>query len=194
MQLVKKALMVPMAAVVVMAGTLLGACQNDDKSVAAAAPEIPYHPRATIAEIMDSMVMPAADVIWNSTAVTQTLEGEKDSRPKTDEEWKVVERAGVVLSEALNSLMIPGRHVDKPGAVAANPEAELNPDQIEELIRKEPQVWLGFAQAIDATVEKAQATIRDRNFDAISEVGGELDEICENCHLHFWYPKQAKGE
>ncbi len=191
MQFMNPGRFAPVAVVIVMAG-LLGGCQK--AAVPVAAPEIPYHPRATIAEIMDSMVMPAADVIWNSTAVTETLEGEKDSRPKTDEDWKVVEHAGVVLSEAFNAVMIPGRHVDKPGAVSSNPESELNPAQIEEMIRNEPEVWRGFAQAIDTTVEKVQGAIRERNFDAISEVGGELDEVCENCHLHFWYPNQKKAQ
>jgi hypothetical protein len=180
----------PVVAAVALAGTVLVGCQNEAKPAAPA--ETPYHLRATVAEIMDSMVMPAADVIWNSTAVTESLEGTKDSTPKNDEDWKVVERAAVMLSEALNSLMIPGRHVDKPGAVPDDPESELAPDKIEEMIRKDPQVWIGFAQSIDGTVEKIQGAIKARDLQAISDLGGELDEICENCHLHFWYPKQEK--
>jgi hypothetical protein len=185
---------VPVLAAMALGGILLSGCQKPAGSgeAPAAAPgtATPFHLRATVDEIMDSMVMPAADVIWNSTAVVESTEGERDMRPKTDDDWKKVERAGVVLSEALNSLMIPGRPVNKPGAVAANPESELAPDQIQALIQKEPEVWVGFAQALDGTVEKLQAAIRERNFDKISDLGGELDETCENCHLHFWYPKK----
>ena len=194
MRVTRQFRIVPALATLAVAGILLSGCQKTAETgaapAAASAAATPFHLRATVAEIMDSMVMPAADVIWNSTAVIDSTEGQRDMRPKNDEEWKTVERAGVVLSEALNAVMIPGRRVDQPGAVAANPESELGPDQIQELIQKEPQVWVGFVQALDGTVEKLQQAIRERNFDKINELGGELDETCENCHLHFWYPKK----
>ncbi len=187
--------MASMAAAIVLGSALVAGCQNESKPTAApaAAADSPYHVRATVAEIMDSMVMPAADVIWKSTAVIESVEGTKDLTPKNDEEWKVVERAAVVMSEALNALMIPGRHVAPPDAPVDDDGDELQPAQIEEMIRKEPQVWIGFAQALDATTQKLQVAIKARDLQAISDLGGELDEVCENCHLQFWYPpKQEK--
>lgn len=183
----------PLAVAILACGAVLGGCQNDSKPAApAAATDSPYHLRATIAEIMDSMVMPAADIIWKSTAVIESVEGRKDFTPKNDEEWKVVERAAVVMSEAQNAIMIPGRHVAPPDAPVDDDGDELLPAQIEELIRKEPQVWIGFAQALDATTEKLQVAIKARDLQAISDLGGELDEVCESCHLHFWYPMPEK--
>lgn len=167
----------------------LAGCQQESQTAApAAAPASPFHLRASIAEIMDSIVMPAADVLWKSTAVIESVEGTKDLTPKNDEEWKVVERAAVTMSEAMNALMIPGRKAAPDGAPVDDDGDELLPPQIEELIRKEPQVWVGFAQALDATTEKLHTAIKARDLQAISDLGGELDEVCESCHLHFWYP------
>ncbi|MEQ1580188.1 MAG: hypothetical protein ABL964_06320 [Steroidobacteraceae bacterium] len=186
--------MTSLTAATVLGIAVLAGCQNESKPAApAAAAESPYHVRTSIAEIMDSMVMPSADIIWKSTAVIESVEGTKDLTPKNDEDWKVVERAAVVMSEALNSLMIPGRRAAPEGAPVDDDGDELQPAQIEELIRKEPQVWIGFAQAIDGTVQKLQGAIKARDLQAISDLGGELDEVCENCHLQFWYPpKQEK--
>lgn len=182
-------------AAILLGATALAGCQNGDKPAAApAAADSPYHVRATVAEIMDSMVMPAADIIWKSTAVIESVEGTKDLTPKNDEEWKVVERAAVVMSEALNSLMIPGRRVAPADAPVDDDGEELQPAQVEELIRKEPQVWIGFAQALDGTVQKLQGAIKARDLQAISDLGGELDEVCETCHLHFWYPPKTAGK
>ncbi len=184
----------PTVVAILLGIAVLAGCQNEGKPAGApaAASDSPYHVRATVAEIMDSMVMPAADILWKSTAVIESVEGTKDLTPKNDEEWKVVERAAVVMSEALNALMIPGRAVAPPGAPVDDDGEELQPAQIEELIRKEPQVWIGFAQALDGTVQKMQGAIKARDLQAISDLGGELDEVCESCHLHFWYPQQEK--
>lgn len=184
-----------MTAALVLGTAVLAGCQNESKPAAApaAAADSPYHVRASIAEIMDSMVMPAADIIWKSTAIIESVEGTKDLTPKNDEDWKVVERAAVVMSEALNSLMIPGRRAVPEGTPPDDDGEELQPAQVEELIRKEPQVWIGFAQALDATTQKLQVAIKARDLQAISDLGGELDEVCETCHLQFWYPpKQEK--
>jgi len=27
-----------------------------------------------------------------------------------------------------------------------------------------------------------------RDLDAFTEAGGAIDEACEQCHKHFWYP------
>jgi hypothetical protein len=29
-----------------------------------------------------------------------------------------------------------------------------------------------------------------RDLDAMLELGGTLDEVCESCHITFWYPNQ----
>lgn len=178
------------AVLLVIVAGLLGACQNEAKP--AAAPASNFRPRASIAEVMESVVVPSADVLWNATAYDISADGVKDFSPKTDEDWERVEWAGVTLAEGLNALLIPGRRVAPPGTVSESPEHELNPEQIEEILKKEPEVWVGFVHALDDTVQEIQEAIRKRDLKALNEAGGALDEVCENCHLHFWYPNDNK--
>lgn len=171
-------------------GGALAACGN--QPVPAAAPANNFRPRASIAEVMESVIVPSADVLWNATAYDISAEGVKDFSPKTDEDWERVEWAGVTLAEGLNALLIPGRRVAPPGTVSESPEHELNPEQIEAILEREPEVWVWFVHALDDTVQEIQEAIRKRDLHALNEAGGALDEVCENCHLHFWYPNDSR--
>src|SRR5262249_43607826 len=93
-----------------------------------------YRTAATVKDIMDSMVDPGADYIWDSVETVVSAKGIEEKAPHTDEEWKNVRRHAIMLMEATNLLQIPGRHVAKPGEKADDPKVELAPDQIEEKI------------------------------------------------------------
>lgn len=90
---------------------MVGACQSrEPESVAApAAPE--YQPTATVRELMHSVIDPAADVVWLSVWTLVDGEGVHEIRPQTDEEWAGVRRGAIILLEAANLLMMPGRPV-----------------------------------------------------------------------------------
>src|SRR5262249_49090639 len=54
--------------------------------------------------------------------------------PHTDEEWQEVRRRAVQLVEAPNLLIMPGRRAAQPGEKSENPQVELDPGQIQELL------------------------------------------------------------
>src|SRR5678810_280997 len=111
----------------------LGACGQKQEQ-AAAQPQAEYRTNATIKDIMDSMVDPGADYIWDAVETVVSAKGVEEKMPRTDEEWKEVRRHAIMLLEATNALQIPGRHVAKPGEKADDPKVELAPEQIEEKI------------------------------------------------------------
>src|SRR5436190_16062128 len=100
-------------------------------------PEPAYRPTATVKDIMDSMVDPNADAIWDAVAVTVSATGTEQKAPHTDDEWIQVRRHAIPILEATNLLLIPGRHVARPGEKAEKPEIELQPEQIEALIEQD---------------------------------------------------------
>src|SRR5437867_3982175 len=105
-------------------------------------------PTATIKDIMDSMVDPSADVLWESVATIVSAAGTEERQPRTDEEWANVHRRAVELVEATNLLLIEGRHVAKPNEKSENPEVELQPEQIEKLIASDRPAWVNFAHGL----------------------------------------------
>ena len=33
-----------------------------------------------------------------------------------------------------------------------------------------------------------------RNVDGLFDAGSRLDQACENCHLHYWYPNDQRAQ
>src|SRR5262245_43112748 len=84
----------------------------------AASSDETFRPTATIKDIMDSVVDKGADYIWDSVSSTVDEKGITDKQPRTDEEWAEVRKHAIMLVEGTNLLLVPGRHVAKPGEKA----------------------------------------------------------------------------
>ena len=160
-------------------------------SASCAAPAPPasdYNIVATIKDIMDSAVDPSADYIWESIGTEVSAAGIVDHRPQNDEEWKEERRRAVLLVEAANLLMMPGRKVAKSGEKAENPEVELSPEEIEALINKDRPTFIRLAKEFQKTAIEQLKAVDDRNVQELLRTGGDLDTNCENCHKVYWYP------
>src|SRR6185295_613110 len=157
-------------------------------------PQPLYTTTATIKDLMDSVVDPGSDYIWDSVETIVSAKGVEEKFPRTDEEWKQVRRHAIMLIEATNLLQMPGRHVAKPGEKAEDPKVELGPEQIEDLIAKDRASWIKHAGALhDATLLSLNA-IDAKDPEKLLDVGNAIDEACEMCHLQYWYPNERKPE
>ena len=150
-----------------------------------------YTTTATIKDIMDSIVDPSADVVWNSVSTMVSTAGIEEKAPKNDEEWADVRRGAIRLVEAPNLLMLPGRHVARPGEKSETPGVELEPEEMEARINKDREAWNRRAKALhDVSLEMLHA-VEAKDREKMLEVGDRLDKACENCHLNYWYPNQV---
>jgi hypothetical protein len=150
-----------------------------------------YTTSATIKDIMDSIVDPSADVVWNSVSTLVSTAGIEEKAPKNDEEWADVRRGAIRLVEAPNLLMLPGRHVARPGEKSETPGVELEPEEMEARINKDRDAWNGRAKVLhDVSLEMLRA-VEAKDREKMLEVGDRLDKACENCHLNYWYPNQV---
>jgi hypothetical protein len=152
-----------------------------------------FRPKATVKDIMDSMIDPSADFLWNAVSTTISVRGIQEKQPRTDEEWLDARRNAIRLLEATNLLLMSGRHVAKHGDKATDPKIELRPEQIENLIADDRQAWIGFAHGLYDAVVPALDAIDARNADGLMDAGEKIDTACENCHLRYWYPNSARG-
>jgi len=148
----------------------------------------PIPPDATVKQIMNDYVRPAADALWGATEVYVTKEGEDDHTPKNDDEWNAVDQSRIAMEHAIEALLLPGRKVDVADAPVTSPE-DLNPAEIEALIGKEPEIWAEKLHALGETMKNAKKAIQEQDVEALTDIGGEIDSACEGCHQHFWYPE-----
>ena len=171
---------------------VVSGCRGQQQPPKAEEPAQPaYTPVATVKDLMDSIVDPSADVVWQSVStVVDKQRGTVDRAPHTAEEWTEVRRGAIRLVEATNLLLIPGRHVARPGEKSQTPGVELEPEQMEALINKDRAAWNSRAKALhDATLAALQA-IDAKDPEKLIDTGEQIDVACENCHTHYWYPNE----
>jgi hypothetical protein len=142
-----------------------------------------YLPQATLDEVMNAMIMPFANVVWEAVVYEDTIKG-----PATDEGWQQARNAAVALAESANVLMIPDRPVAAPEKVAG--EGELSPQEIGVLISTSRSAWVGYSRSLHEVATQTIQAIDARDPQKLADLGGTMDAICQACHKQFWYPNQ----
>lgn len=150
----------------------------------------PIQPVASIKELMDSVVDPAADGLWGAVATISTIKGVERREPRTDEEWKAVRRHAISLIEGMNLAMMEGRHAAPSGA-APGP-GESRPEEIDAAIAQNRPEFNQFADLVRGRAIEALHAIDKKDPKALFSVGSQIDSACESCHVTFWYPNSPR--
>jgi hypothetical protein len=153
--------------------------------------ESEYKLTSPVRQIMGSMVMPNADVLWSAVSSNVTDKGIEEKAPKTEEEWKTVRSSAVTIMEASDLILIPGRHVASPGEKEQDANVNLAPEKIEALINADRASWVKMAHDMHDSVLPALKAIDAKDAMALSDAGAGIDKACEDCHLKYWYPKET---
>jgi hypothetical protein len=179
----------PLLIVVVMSASGCGQTAS-----APSAPASPLRVQASIQDLMQSEVDPAADALWDSVATISSASGIEERQPRTDEEWAAVRRHAITLIEAANLLVMDGRRVAREGRQLedAHTPGISTPAEIQQAIDGSRTVFIERAHALQAAGLAALSAIDARNATALSAAGGALDTACEECHLKYWYPNTPR--
>ena len=153
----------------------------------------PYRATATVRDLMQSVVAPSAQGMWDAVGTISNPKGTVNLEPKTDAEWAAVRRHAIALVESTNLLVIPGRHIAPPDATTlraddADPGAELPPAEIEKRVLANWPAWTAMAHALHDSAMSMLKTIDTKDARGLETTGSDLDGVCESCHLTFWYP------
>jgi hypothetical protein len=117
-------------------------------------------PVATVAELMDGIVSPAAGVVYAAVGTTVTREGIQETRPKDDREWRRVAGNAAALIEASELLKVEGRARDS-------------------------EDWATIAKAMGDAAAEARAAAQKKDAEGILAAGERLNNSCDNCHRKF---------
>jgi hypothetical protein len=66
----------------------------------------------------------------------------------------------------------------------------LSAEQSQNLIDANRNSFASFASGLRVVGEQMLKAIDAKNPEDLMEAGAALDEVCEGCHLKFWYPGQ----
>jgi hypothetical protein len=172
------------------AALLLAACSPRDGTISReGTAQPPYRPSATIQDLMDAEIDPAADFIWDSIGIVITAAGTENRQPRTDEQWRELRRKAIILVEATNLLLVPGRRVAGTEFPSAGPGV-LSSAQIEQKLQSDRTNFDAFAVAFREAAMRELLAIDHKDVQALSDAGEALDGACEACHVANWYPHE----
>ena len=148
--------------------------------------------QSTVKDIMDAIVDPSADAIWGAVGTVVDETGVHESSPKSDEDRANMHRAAVRIIEGGNLLTVPGRDVAPPGTKSETPGVELEPAEIAAIIRNKRKTFDAFGRALRDHGFEVLAAAEKKDAASHIEIGGRLQDVCENRHQTFWYPNAAQ--
>jgi len=131
------------------------------RTAQAAAPAEPeaaaVTPVASVKQIMDGIVAPAATAVFDSVGTIVDATGIHEKAPSTDAEWATLGASAAALVESANLLVMGNRAVDR-------------------------QDWLKMSKALgDAGMLVLKAT-EAKDAMGILEAGETLNTSCDSCH------------
>jgi hypothetical protein len=183
------------AAVPLILGALLFQSCAHPAEAPAAAQTPAFTPVLSVRELMEHIVDPIADWIFDAAVIDVSEKGTVETKPLTDDDWLKVERGALILAESANLLkmpraMVPAGHAslkDEPGG------PELTPGEIEAKINQDPAMWNQHADGLRTAALESLAIIKTRDVEGLFEAGNKIDRACESCHLEYWYPGDKKA-
>src|SRR5215217_979567 len=142
---------------------LLGGCEAPPPPEP---PTPPYTTTLALKQVMEWVIDPAADVIWDSVKSVSTEKGTQEIAPQTDAQWEAVRNAAATLMEAGNALMIDGRARDKKD-------------------------WYAAAKRLSDAAALALKAAEAKNAETLFNEGGNIYKTCAACHQQ--YAKHLEG-
>ena len=139
------------ALLIVFCSTMLG------QACGGAAGPPPFRTVADLKELMNGVIDPAADGIWNSTGWFITAAGEEHRVPKDDQAWLAVVNHAIALTEAGNLLMLVPR-------------------------AKDGDLWMKRSRELIDAGERAWRAAQAKDAQRVFDTGGEVYVACLNCH------------
>jgi hypothetical protein len=140
-------------ALVLALGIAIGGCGNGPEAP-------PFKPVADTRLLMESVIDPNADLVWDSVRTIITAAGVEEIRPRSEDEWIAVRNAAMVITESGNLLMMAPR-------------------------AKDDGEWMKAAQMMVEAGQEALRAIEKRNPEELFVVGGHIYDSCTSCHSKY---------
>ena len=192
-----------LAGAILWALAALAGCQKSAVTTAApppvSAPAAPpvappaFQVMASIQELMDAVIDPSADALWDSVSITATAKSTVFHQPHSDEEWQEVRRRAIALIEGTNLLVMDGRKLVAPGSPVLDQGTSgvLSAEEGQQKFESQHPTFVQFAKALREAGTQMLTAIDKKDPTGMMNAGAAMDGVCEGCHLTFWYPNQV---
>jgi len=137
---------------IVLAAALQSGCGDLPAPPASAA-----RPMLSLKQLMEWVIDPAADAVWESVKTIATEQGTREIAPQTQEQWDAVRNGAAMLVESSNLLTMHTR---------ARDQGE----------------WIAATRRLAGAAEKALRAAESKDAAGVFAAGGEIYDACSACH------------
>jgi len=150
-------------------------------------------PKANLQVTMLTQVNPQATALWDLTNDAQDDNGNIDPKKIKPETWAKLLEIGKSIEEGGRTLATSN------GVIAAPPGAKLQDEagpgaskaaDVQRYLDAKPAEFKKHATALQNTGAGIVAAVTKKDGKKLTALSNSLDEVCENCHVVFWYPQQ----
>ncbi len=150
--------------------------------------------KANLQLTMLTKVNPQALALWDIGNDAQDDQGNIDARKINAATWAKLEELGKAIEEGGRTLATSG------GVIAAAPGAKLQDEaapgsskaaDVQRYVNSKPAEFRKHAMNLQKTGAGIAAAAAKHDGKRLTQISNELDQVCEDCHMQFWYPQQA---
>jgi hypothetical protein len=120
----------------------------------------PLQPVLSMKQLMEWVIDPAADAVWEPVKTIITEQGTKEIAPQTDEQWEAVRHGAATLHESAHLLTLEGRARDRGE-------------------------WTQAARGLMEAADEALKAVAAKNPQAVFDAGGRIYNACSACHRRY---------
>jgi hypothetical protein len=164
---------------------LLAGCNNQ--------PAEPEKPAQTFHEVMKDEVDVQADVVWEVGNKAMNDIAEIDPAKMTDADWdRMAQGADALRAAALKIATMDPLIIAPPGVKIADEGLPYGHTaaMVQERFDKDPETLRNLARTLADHVGGIADAARAHDPAKASPLINQLDGVCEDCHLEYWYPDQ----
>ena len=139
----------------------VAACSAPEETDTTATAGTPaYNTSLSVQDIMNLVLEPASDVLWDSGGWVLDASGYEELYPTTDDGWAYVRAQAAVVVESGNMLALPGRAEDN-------------------------DAWMIYAEGLSAAGILAMEAAAAQNEEDFFQAGAQLYSVCTACHQAY---------
>jgi hypothetical protein len=151
-------------------------------------------PKANLQLTMLTKVNPQALALWDIGNDAQDDKGDIDAKKIKPATWAQLLEIGKAIEEGGRTLATSN------GVVAAPPGAKLQDEagpgsskavDVQRYVDAKPAEFHKHALELQKTGAGIIVAATKHDAKQLTQLSNALDEVCENCHMAFWYPQQA---
>ena len=165
---------------------LIAACSQEPD--AAPAP-------TTLHQVMLTEVDANADALWDVTNAAIGDEGGLDPAKLDDAHWLKIAELADKVSAGATKIAAMDPIVAAPAGTAigdSNIVGGHSAAQVQAFIDRDPAGLRALAEALGTHTANLAAAARAHDAATAGPLIDALDQVCESCHLEYWYPEQAE--